>query len=157
PDIQRTAAATGRVSLRFTTVYVLRPAIAGARIAADYAALEAREGVRIAANYATVGARAGARYADTYMVRPAAAAGLRQLKAFFASIDPPIRVVRTHAPRFVAQRNKARLALAPPVNLALQPETITPSQFSPGSITLQLPLRLAANDETPPKGTTTPP
>jgi predicted transglutaminase-like cysteine proteinase len=164
PDLQRTTVATGRGTVHFTTIYILRP---GAAVAVA----TGRGTMHFTTNYVVrpgaAAAVAGMHYADLHLVRPAAAAGLRELKVFFDTIDPQMRIARTERPQTVAdsELRPARVALAPeiPERLtrleSISPPTLpTQHPVAPeAAMTLPPPLRPAASDNSPALRTSQPP
>src|SRR5262249_22714728 len=136
------AVVAGRATLHFTTNYVLRPGRAAAI--------------------------AGMRYADAHLAQPAAAAGLRQLKALFDTIDPPpIKIARRQPalPTAEKQPRPAQVALSPePLGrvAALEPiplpELTPPQPAAPElAMTAPPPLRPAVVDRTGRPGASQPP
>jgi predicted transglutaminase-like cysteine proteinase len=165
PSAQRVAFAAGRGTLHFTNDYVLRPS-AVAMFAAGRATLH------FTTNYvARPGAAAavvGMRYADAHLVRPGAAAGLRQLKAFFDTIDPlPLKIAHVERRQIPARKElpPPPITLTPevPEQLARLEPMPTPSLPVPQTaapqtaMTLPPPLRPATNGNAPKLGTSEPP
>ena len=167
PELQRTATVAGRGTWHFTATYVARPA-AVAAVAAGRATWHFT--TNYVARPGAAAALAGMHYADAHLVRPAAAAGLRELKSFFDAIDPPIRIANKAPPRAAVAKAvllSQHIALAPEIPVPvttpamLSPLTPVPLEPSPAAPELAMTappsLRPALVDRSPPPGVTEPP
>jgi len=116
------------------TIYLLMASIFGVAIALHQHPLWGET--------ATESGLAATRFADAHFVRPAAAAGIREIKLFFDKIDPEVGVVRTavvdRVRRMEARRHIAWQVLRRPLRQervpALRPEIVDdvrPNKLSP--------------------------